>query len=98
MHDFSRDMVSVIVHGVRALNLLNWILFENQVLAGQQQSAELKLALDQELHKSRQLEITIKKLDEERRRSDELLYQMISELHYSCFILFFAQANKLVSL
>lgn len=36
------------------------------------------MALDQELHKSRQLEITIKKLDEERRRSDELLYQMIS--------------------
>lgn len=50
----------------------------DMVLAGQQQSAELKLALDQELRKSRQLEITIRKLDEERRRSDELLYQMIS--------------------
>lgn len=48
-------------------------------MAGQQQSAELKLALDQELRKSRQLEITIRKLDEERRRSDELLYQMISK-------------------
>ncbi|KAH9423586.1 hypothetical protein DERP_005166 [Dermatophagoides pteronyssinus] len=38
----------------------------DMVLAGQQQSAELKLALDQELRKSRQLEITIRKLDEER--------------------------------
>lgn len=99
MHDFSRDMVSVIVHGVRALNLLHWILFENQVLAGQQQSAELKLALDQELHKSRQLEITIKKLDEERRRSDELLYQMISvNFMTAVSFCFFVQANKLVSL
>lgn len=53
----------------------------DMVLAGQQQSAELKLALDQELRKSRQLEITIRKLDEERRRSDELLYQMISCSH-----------------
>lgn len=53
-----------------------------KVLAGQQQSAELKLALDQELRKSRQLEITIRKLDEERRRSDELLYQMISKFKF----------------
>ncbi len=48
------------------------------MLAGQQQSAELKLAFDQELHKSQQLEETIKKLDIEMKRSDELLYQMIS--------------------
>lgn len=57
------------------------VMINDKVLAGQQQSAELKLALDQELRKSRQLEITIKKLDEERRRSDELLYQMISLFH-----------------
>lgn len=49
----------------------------DMVLVGQQQSAELKMALDQELQKTRQLEITIKKLDEERIKSDDLLYQMI---------------------
>jgi guanylate cyclase len=47
------------------------------VLAGTQQSVELKLALDQEQQKSRKLVESMKKLDEERRRTDELLYQMI---------------------
>ncbi|XP_071830658.1 soluble guanylate cyclase 88E-like isoform X3 [Apostichopus japonicus] len=47
------------------------------VLAGTQQSAELKLALDQELQKSAQLEESMKKLDQEMKRTDSLLYQMI---------------------
>uniref|UniRef100_A0A1I8GB62 guanylate cyclase n=1 Tax=Macrostomum lignano TaxID=282301 RepID=A0A1I8GB62_9PLAT len=65
MHDSSRDLV----------------------LAGDQQSAELKEALEavlnlssklfQEEAKSRQLEESMCKLDEEMKRTDELLYQMI---------------------
>ncbi|KAK3581513.1 hypothetical protein CHS0354_031857 [Potamilus streckersoni] len=47
------------------------------VLAGTQQSAELKLALDQEQRKSRILEESMLKLDLEMKRTDSLLYQMI---------------------
>ncbi|XP_055900175.1 soluble guanylate cyclase 88E-like isoform X1 [Biomphalaria glabrata] len=47
------------------------------VLAGTQQSAELKLALDQEQEKSRLLEQSMVKLDQEMQRTDALLYQMI---------------------
>ncbi|XP_063961025.1 soluble guanylate cyclase gcy-31-like isoform X1 [Lytechinus pictus] len=47
------------------------------VLAGTQQSAELKLALDQEQRKSAQLEQSMMKLDQEMKRTDSLLYQMI---------------------
>ncbi|OWF53088.1 soluble guanylate cyclase 88E-like [Mizuhopecten yessoensis] len=47
------------------------------VLAGTQQSAELKLALDQEQQKSKTLEESMRKLDEEMKRTDLLLYQMI---------------------
>ncbi|XP_076471523.1 soluble guanylate cyclase gcy-31-like [Babylonia areolata] len=47
------------------------------VLAGTQQSAELKLALDQEQEKSRLLGESMKKLDAEMKRTDALLYQMI---------------------
>ncbi|XP_067655948.1 soluble guanylate cyclase 88E-like [Haliotis asinina] len=47
------------------------------VLAGTQQSAELKLALDQEQEKSRLLEESMLKLDAEMKRTDALLYQMI---------------------
>lgn len=47
------------------------------ILAGNQQSAELKLALEQEQIKSKKLEDSMRKLDEEMRRTDELLYQMI---------------------
>ncbi|KAK7068741.1 Soluble guanylate cyclase 88E [Halocaridina rubra] len=47
------------------------------MLAGTQQSVELKLALDQEQLKSKKLEESMKKLDEEMKRTDELLYQMI---------------------
>ncbi|XP_077994612.1 soluble guanylate cyclase 88E-like [Glandiceps talaboti] len=47
------------------------------VLAGSQQSVELKLALDQEQRKSAKLEESMKKLDIEMKRTDSLLYQMI---------------------
>ncbi|XP_064635394.1 soluble guanylate cyclase 88E-like isoform X2 [Lineus longissimus] len=47
------------------------------ILAGTQQSAELKLALDQEQQKSKKLEDSMKKLDMEMKRTDQLLYQMI---------------------
>ncbi|KAJ8976836.1 hypothetical protein NQ317_011832 [Molorchus minor] len=47
------------------------------MLAGTQQSVELKLALDQEQLKSKKLEESMRKLDDEMRRTDELLYQMI---------------------
>ncbi|XP_048880379.1 soluble guanylate cyclase 88E-like isoform X1 [Brienomyrus brachyistius] len=47
------------------------------ILAGTQQSAELQLALDQEQQKYAQLQEIIKKLDEEKRRGDSLLYAMI---------------------
>ncbi|OQV13826.1 Soluble guanylate cyclase 88E [Hypsibius exemplaris] len=47
------------------------------LLAGTQQSAELKLALDQEQQKSQILEDSMMRLDQERHRAAELLYQMI---------------------
>ncbi|CAF3366353.1 unnamed protein product [Rotaria sp. Silwood1] len=47
------------------------------VLAGTQQSAELKLALDQEKQKSKVLEESMKTLDIEMKKTDSLLYQMI---------------------
>lgn len=47
------------------------------VLAGTQQSAELKLALDQEQKKSKILQESMLKLDAEMKRTDSLLYQMI---------------------
>ncbi|XP_041037497.1 soluble guanylate cyclase 88E-like [Carcharodon carcharias] len=47
------------------------------ILAGTQQSAELQLALDQERQKYGQLQEIIKKLDEEKKRGDSLLYAMI---------------------
>ncbi|KAK3697509.1 hypothetical protein QZH41_011276 [Actinostola sp. cb2023] len=47
------------------------------VLAGTQQSAELKLALDQEVQKSAKLEESMRQLDIEKLRTDTLLYQMI---------------------
>jgi len=50
------------------------------MLAGTQQSVELKLALDQEQQKSKKLEESMKKLDDEMRRTDELLYQMIPKM------------------
>uniref|UniRef100_H3AQZ9 guanylate cyclase n=1 Tax=Latimeria chalumnae TaxID=7897 RepID=H3AQZ9_LATCH len=47
------------------------------ILAGTQQSAELQLALDQEQQKYAQLQEIIKKLDEEKKHGDLLLYAMI---------------------
>ncbi|XP_019641303.1 PREDICTED: soluble guanylate cyclase 88E-like isoform X3 [Branchiostoma belcheri] len=47
------------------------------VLTGTQQSAELKLALDQEQQKSSKLEESMRQLDQEMKKTDELLYQMI---------------------
>ena len=47
------------------------------MLAGTQQSVELTLALDQEQQKSKKLEESMRKLDDEMKRTDELLYQMI---------------------
>ena len=47
------------------------------VLVGTQQSAELKLALDQEKQKSVALEDSMKKLDVEMKKTDQLLYQML---------------------
>ncbi|XP_071955828.1 soluble guanylate cyclase 88E-like [Antedon mediterranea] len=47
------------------------------VLAGSQQSAELKLALDQEQIKSSELERSMRQLDIEMKKTDSLLYQMI---------------------
>uniref|UniRef100_A0A1I8G3M0 guanylate cyclase n=1 Tax=Macrostomum lignano TaxID=282301 RepID=A0A1I8G3M0_9PLAT len=49
----------------------------DMVLAGEQQQAELKLALQQQEEKSKHFQEALIKLDEERKRSDELLYQMI---------------------
>jgi guanylate cyclase len=57
--------------------MIQYKYLRDMVLAGTQQSVELKLALDQEQQKSRKLVESMKKLDEERRRTDELLYQMI---------------------
>lgn len=53
------------------------VLNRDLVLAGTQQSVELKLALDQEQQKSHKLQESMKQLDAEMKRTDELLYQMI---------------------
>jgi guanylate cyclase len=47
------------------------------VLIGNQQSSEIKLALDQERQRSKALEDSMKKLDQEIKKTDQLLYQMI---------------------
>jgi guanylate cyclase len=52
-------------------------LSRDLVLIGSQQSAELKIALDQEKHRSKALEESMKKLDIEIKKTDQLLYQMI---------------------
>lgn len=59
------------------VNLTDYIIIRDLMLAGTQQSVELKLALDQEQLKSKKLEESMRKLDEEMKRTDELLYQMI---------------------
>ncbi|XP_022238313.1 soluble guanylate cyclase 88E-like [Limulus polyphemus] len=72
-----RDLDSMIKTEIFINDLSMHDFSRDMVLAGQQQSAELKLALDQELQKSKQLEKSMKKLDKEMKRTDELLYQMI---------------------
>ena len=47
------------------------------VLVGSQQSSELKIALDQEKQRSKALEESMKRLDVEIRKTDQLLYQMV---------------------
>ncbi|XP_076341476.1 soluble guanylate cyclase 88E-like [Tachypleus tridentatus] len=72
-----RDLEGIVNTGLYINDLSMHDFSRDMVLAGQQQSAELKLALDQELQKSKQLEDSMKKLDSEMKRTDELLYQMI---------------------
>ncbi|KFM56845.1 Soluble guanylate cyclase 88E, partial [Stegodyphus mimosarum] len=72
-----RDLDAMLHTGLYINDLSMHDFSRDMVLAGQQQSAELKLALDQELQKSRQLEESMRKLDIEMKRTDELLYQMI---------------------
>ncbi|XP_054723630.1 soluble guanylate cyclase 88E-like, partial [Uloborus diversus] len=72
-----RDLDAMVHTGLYINDLSMHDFSRDMVLAGQQQSAELKLALDQELQKSKQLEDSMRKLDVEMRRTDELLYQMI---------------------
>ncbi|KAH7968612.1 hypothetical protein HPB52_010124 [Rhipicephalus sanguineus] len=72
-----RDLETMVLTGLYINDLSMHDFSRDMVLAGQQQSAELKLALDQELQKSRQLEESMRKLDVEMKRTDELLYQMI---------------------
>lgn len=59
------------------LRILMYFILRDLMLAGTQQSVELKLALDQEQQKSQKLEESMRRLDEEMKRTDELLYQMI---------------------
>ncbi|XP_059610596.1 soluble guanylate cyclase 88E [Phlebotomus argentipes] len=71
------DLTSLINTGLYINDLSMHDFSRDLMLAGTQQSVELKLALDQEQQKSKKLEESMRKLDEEMRRTDELLYQMI---------------------
>ncbi|KAF7287212.1 hypothetical protein GWI33_002033 [Rhynchophorus ferrugineus] len=71
------DLNSLINSGLYINDLSMHDFSRDLMLAGTQQSVELKLALDQEQQKSKKLEESMKKLDEEMKRTDELLYQMI---------------------
>ncbi|XP_037823993.1 soluble guanylate cyclase 88E isoform X1 [Lucilia sericata] len=71
------DLNSLITTGLYINDLSMHDFSRDLMLAGTQQSVELKLALDQEQQKSKKLEESMRKLDEEMRRTDELLYQMI---------------------
>ena len=55
----------------------NCSLRDFSLISGSQQSNELKDALDAEMEKTKEMEASMKKLDEEMKRSDELLSQMI---------------------
>ncbi|XP_055301154.1 soluble guanylate cyclase 88E [Sitodiplosis mosellana] len=71
------ELTSLINTGLYINDLSMHDFSRDLMLAGTQQSVELKLALDQEQQKSKKLEESMRKLDEEMRRTDELLYQMI---------------------
>ncbi|KAF2892653.1 hypothetical protein ILUMI_13519, partial [Ignelater luminosus] len=71
------DLNSLISSGLYINDLSMHDFSRDLMLAGTQQSVELKLALDQEQQKSKKLEDSMRKLDDEMRRTDELLYQMI---------------------
>ncbi|KAG5877845.1 hypothetical protein JTB14_007241 [Gonioctena quinquepunctata] len=71
------DLNSLINSGLYINDLSMHDFSRDLMLAGTQQSVELKLALDQEQQKSKKLEESMRKLDEEMKRTDELLYQMI---------------------
>nr|CAD7576366.1 unnamed protein product [Timema californicum] len=71
------DLNSLITTGLYINDLSMHDFSRDLMLAGTQQSVELKLALDQEQQKSKKLEESMRKLDEEMKRTDELLYQMI---------------------
>lgn len=75
-----RDLDALIQTGLYINDLSLHDFSRDIVLVGPQQSAELKLALDQELHKSEQLKDSMRKLDVEMKRTDELLYQMIPKI------------------
>ncbi|XP_071453162.1 soluble guanylate cyclase 88E-like [Hetaerina americana] len=71
------DLNSLVLNGLFINDLSMHDFSRDLMLAGTQQSVELKLALDQEQQKSKKLEDSMKKLDLEMKRTDELLYQMI---------------------
>ncbi|XP_046395212.1 soluble guanylate cyclase 88E-like [Ischnura elegans] len=71
------DLNSLVLNGLFINDLSMHDFSRDLMLAGTQQSVELKLALDQEQQKSKKLEESMKKLDLEMKRTDELLYQMI---------------------
>ncbi|KAK1119732.1 Soluble guanylate cyclase 88E [Melipona bicolor] len=71
------DLNALIATGLYINDLSMHDFSRDLMLAGTQQSVELKLALDQEQLKSKKLEESMRKLDEEMKRTDELLYQMI---------------------
>ncbi|KAE8749520.1 hypothetical protein FOCC_FOCC003785 [Frankliniella occidentalis] len=71
------DLSSLVSTGLYINDLPMHDFSRDLMLAGTQQSVELKLALDQEQHKSKKLEESMRRLDMEMRRTDELLYQMI---------------------
>ncbi|CAB3227695.1 unnamed protein product [Arctia plantaginis] len=71
------DLAALVSTGLYINDLSMHDFSRDLMLAGTQQSVELKLALDQEQQKSKKLEESMRKLDAEMKRTDELLYQMI---------------------
>ena len=76
------DLDAMIASGLYINDLSMHDFSRDLMMAGTQQSVELKLALDQEKQKAHKLELSMKKLDEEMKRTDELLYQMIPKAYH----------------